>query len=195
MAMVHAQKKRFTVAEFTRLWDVGAFGHERMELIEGEIVRMTPQGDEHRGAIIHGTEVLVLALHDTHWVAVQVPLRLSELSGPEPDFFISPKATNPELPEAMTAESLNKADLVIEVAASSLAYDRDEKASLYARYSVKDYWILNTEQRQLEVHREPTEMPERAFGFGYANVSVFPENATVSPLARPDVVLRVAQLF
>lgn len=193
MALVHVQAKRFTVDEFTRLWELGAFGRERMELIEGEIVPMTPQGEGHGEAIGKGNEVLVLALHDTHRVYPQVPLKLSELSGPEPDFFIVPKAE--KRPEQITPTVMRRADLVIEVAASSLAYDRDEKSSLYARYGIQEYWIVNVQERQLEVHRDPVAMPDRIFGFGYATVSIHPETATVSPLVRPDVALRVADLL
>ncbi len=193
MGLVHVQTKRFTVDEFTRLWELGAFGHERMELIEGEIVPMSPQGEGHSEAILHGNEVLVLALHDTHYVGVQLPLKLSEYSGPEPDFFITPKI-EPRV-EQVTGKILRKADLVIEVAVSSLEYDRDEKASLYARYGVKDYWILNVVERQLEVHRDPVPMPDRIFGHGYASVEIYPGTAAISPMVRPDVLLRAADLL
>lgn len=193
MALIHAEPKRFTVAEFTRLWELGAFGHERMELIEGEIVRMTPQGNEHVRAIVQATEVLVLALHDTHYVAVQVPLKLSEYSGPEPDFYLSPKAQGHV--EQITPELLRNADLVIELSASSLAYDLDEKASLYAKYAIKDYWVLDVIRQQMTVMREPVPMPDRTFEHGYAAVTVHGTDEAVSPLVRPDLALRVADLL
>lgn len=193
MGLVHAQTKRFTVDEFTHIWELGAFGHERMELIEGEIVPMTPQGEGHSQAIIHGNEALVLAFHGTHHVGVQLPLVLSKYTGPEPDFFITPKEALPV--EKIGERTLRKAHLVIEVAVSSLEYDRDEKASLYASYGINDYWILNVPARQLEIHRDPVPMPDRVFGHGYASVAVHAENAPVSPLVRPDIVLTAHQFL
>ncbi|MBM3460578.1 MAG: Uma2 family endonuclease [Armatimonadetes bacterium] len=139
--------------------------------------------------------MLVLAFHDTHYVGVQLPLKLSEYSGPEPDFFLMPKRDEEPEPEQVTPDRLRKADLVIEVAVSSLAYDRDEKASLYAKYGVPDYWVLEVVKRRLLVHRNPVAMEERIFGHGYASVEILSEEASIAPLARPDVQVPVRGFY
>jgi Uma2 family endonuclease len=87
------------------------------------------------------------------------------------------------------------ADLVIEVAVSSLAYDRDEKASLYARYGIREYWVLDAVGRKLEVHRGPEPMEGRTFGHGYADVRACEEVDRVSPLCRPDVSIAATELL
>lgn len=188
MGLVHAEKKLFTNREFLRLAEEGYFGDKRYELIEGEIVYMAPQGDAHGDAIERGNTALVLAFHETHNVRVQLPLTISLLSGPEPDFAVVPRG-------AVSQAGIRSADLVIEVAASSLAYDRDEKASLYARHGIVEYWILNVEARELEVFRDPVIDPQTAYGFKYASHALHGESATVSPLIRPDILLRVVDLL
>jgi len=189
MALAHAKTRRWTVEEYQRLSDVGAFrSGERVELIDGEIIAMAAHNPPHREALLRGTDILVPALRDTHYVGVQVPVDIPPWSMPEPDFHIVPR-------DHLRNHDISSADLIIEVADSSLEYDRDEKAGLYARAGVKDYWISNLRDRQVEVHREPVPMAEHVFGHAYARVTVYKVGETISPLCRPDVMIAVADLL
>src|SRR5579872_423445 len=89
MTLIHAERKVWTVDEYLRLFEHSIIPPtERVELIEGEIVRMAAMGPLHKDAIIHSNEVLVLAFHTTHRVACQVDVCLGEYSCPEPDFTV-----------------------------------------------------------------------------------------------------------
>jgi Uma2 family endonuclease len=85
--------------------------------------------------------------------------------------------------------------LVIEVAHSSLPYDRTVKTSLYAKAGIPEYWIVDIEHRQLEVYREPIESPDSAFGYTYRVRMLLQPSDTIAPLARPNRTVRVGRLF
>ncbi|HYE75078.1 MAG TPA: Uma2 family endonuclease, partial [Blastocatellia bacterium] len=85
--------------------------------------------------------------------------------------------------------------LVIEVADSSLEYDRDYKGSLYARVGINDYWIINVREQQLEVHRQPVADNEAEFGFSYADIQILKAGDSISPLVKPEAVIAVADLL
>ncbi|MHB2016581.1 MAG: Uma2 family endonuclease [Candidatus Xenobia bacterium] len=190
MALKHAPTKRWTVEEFHRLFDEGFFSEDdRVELIEGEIVPMPKQNPPHSGAVLRSTKRLVLAFHETHEVACQLPLDLSEYSEPFPDFAIIPNE------KAIKGHLLETADLVIEVSDSRLKFDRGEKASLYARYGIPEYWVLNVKAEQMEVHRNPQPDKSAAFGFSWGTREVVARDGEVSPLCRPDVRFKVADLL
>ena len=189
MALIHATPKRWTIEEYKHLHELGVFGDERVELIEGEIVPMCPQGDPHRFGILHTTDVMVTALKDTHYVACQMNSDIPERSCPEPDFVVFPR------PRALPDAPYSGEHLIIEVANTSLAYDRHEKASLYAKSGVPEYWILNVRDRQLEIHLRPQPDRKAIFKFSYKVVSIHRPDDIVSPGCRPDVRLRVADLL
>jgi Uma2 family endonuclease len=87
------------------------------------------------------------------------------------------------------------ATLIVEVADTSLAYDRTIKASLYARAGVADYWIVNLIERQLEVYRRPTRDAAQPYGFGYAEMTVYTAAERVTPLALPLASVAVADML
>ena len=191
MALAHAEAHRWSRDEYYRMAEFGVLGPgERVELIDGEVVALSPQDKQHAVAITRGTAALVRALADRFYVRVQLPLDLGEFHQPEPDFAIV-------LLEALEAAERHPthAALVIEVAFSSLAYDRDEKASLYARAGIPEYWIVNLPMRRLEVHRGPAPQPDRVFGHGYTTMSFHAEHQPVHPLLAPDVTLHPEDLM
>ena len=108
--------------EYDKLVALGVFEHERVELLEGELVAMSPIGAPHHFAVTALTELLVLALHGRAWVRAQMSFAAHELSEPEPDLAIVPRVD-------YHAEQPGQALTIIEVAESSLAYDRGRKAS------------------------------------------------------------------
>ena len=87
------------------------------------------------------------------------------------------------------------AGLILEVAESSLALDREHKGSLYARAGIADYWIVNLVDRVLEVNREPVKDNSRPFAWRYARLQVLDASASVTPLAAPSARIRVADLL
>lgn len=184
------EPRLWTRREYDRVTDMGLFQDERLELIEGVIVRKMPQGSRHAGGI-RGVEKALLAAFGTgHDVRVQMPLALDDMSEPEPDVAVVGGAWQDYL-KAHPQTAL----LVVEVADSSLAIDRTTKASLYARAGIQEYWILNLVSCELEVHREPGMDPEQPLGHSYRRVTHLPLDEAVSPLAAPDAIIRVLDVM
>jgi Uma2 family endonuclease len=168
-------------AEYERLVELGAFEDERVELLRGVLVDMSPNDPAHASSIDRLTMLLVPAMVGRAIVRVQLPLIACDESEPEPDLAIVPVAD-------YRRRHPDSAHLVIEVAISSLNKDRSVKAPLYAASDFSEYWIVNVPERVVEVHRSPT--PD-----GYAALLRHGVDASVSPLAFPDVVVPVARLF
>jgi Uma2 family endonuclease len=126
------------------------FDGERLELLRGSLVTMSPQGEEHCDPVVELNELLVLALRGRARVRCQCPLALSDDSEPEPDFAIVPLTRPPG-----ERGHPRRGHLVIEVAASSLGRDRELKAALYAEHGVPEYWIVDVQGRLVLVNRGP----------------------------------------
>lgn len=163
--------------EYDRLVELGTFDGERIELIAGELRRMSPIGPPHTSTVDRLNELLVVALQGRARVRTQGSFAAGELSEPEPDFCVLPRG---DYDHAHPHE----AHLIIEVADSSLKYDRGQKAALYAECGVPEYWIVNLVERVVEVHRAPQ-------AGGYRELSVVPKGARLRILAFPDVELAV----
>lgn len=131
--------------------EAGIFHPEaRLELIDGELIEMSPQGSRHAAAIRRVEEALRRAYESGVDVRVQLPLTLSETDQPEPDVAVVPGHFD-DYVEAHPAEAV----LVVEVADTSLDFDRTRKLSRYARASVPVYWIVDVQNGALEVYRDP----------------------------------------
>ncbi len=134
--------------EYEAMVELGLFEDERLELIEGVIVTMSPQGSRHAAAVRKLNHYLTLALAGRAFVQVQSPLALDEYSEPEPDLAVVPIADyDRELPKT--------ALLIIEVADSSRQKDRLVKSRLYASAGIPEYWIVDLENDLVEVFRAP----------------------------------------
>jgi Uma2 family endonuclease len=145
---------RFTVDDFHRMAEAGILGEDsRVELIRGRIVDMAAIGSAHMVAVNRLTRLLVAAVGDRGVVSVQNPVRLDDMSEPQPDVAVlRPGADDIGAPIPRASEVL----LLIEVADSSLHEDREEKAALYAAGGVVEYWIVNLIDQVFEVHRGPS---------------------------------------
>jgi Uma2 family endonuclease len=183
--------RRWTRAEYDRLIEQGVFRHEeRLELIDGELVVREPQGSRHYAAVLLVTDALRAAFGPGWLVRGQGPVALDEASEPEPDVSVvrgSPRdyaAGHPAHPV-----------LVVEVADSTLAFDRRRKAALYARAGVADYWLLNLVDGALMVHREPAVSDSTPYGWRYRSVTAVRPPGVVSPLAVPTASVAVADLL
>jgi Uma2 family endonuclease len=177
MPVVEPQARRWTREEFYRMADLGFFHGQRAELIEGEIVVMSPQKWLHACTVDRVAEVLRPGFGSGAWVRTQLPLNLGLSSDPEPDVSVVPGERDDYTDHPTTAL------LVVEVSDTTLEYDRGRKASLYARAGIEDYWIVNLVDLQLEVYRQPRVDPSQDHGYGYGSVTVIGLTGTVVPLA------------
>jgi Uma2 family endonuclease len=167
-------------AEYEKLAELGAFRDEKVELLYGRIVRMSPQGGPHRYGVERLMERLVVGLRGRARVTAQSSFAASDDSEPEPDLGVVPAGD-------YLNEPPREAFLLVEVAQSSLADDR-RKAALYAASGVREYWIVNLEDEVIEVYREPGEK-------GYAQVTHHPRGAELVVPGFADVVVRVADIL
>jgi len=166
--------------EYERLVELGCFEDEKIELIDGILVAMSPQGTEHAYAVQQLAMLLIPALKGRAIVRVQSSLAASDDSEPEPDVVVVPR-------QDYSRQHPMHALLLIEVAESSLRKDRRIKGSLYARTGVPEYWIVDVASRAIEVYRDPRDG-------AYAQVTRHHLGEILRPLAFEDVEVPVAEV-
>jgi Uma2 family endonuclease len=182
------ETRRFTRLEYDRLIEQGFFDEdERIELLDGELVVREPQGSRHAVTVELVREALQHAFGKGYHIRGHSPVALDDVSEPEPDIAVVRGRLRDYAAEHPTSPVL-----VVEVADSSLGKDRVRKATLYARAGLADYWIVNLNERVLEVYREPARMAGR---WKYRSVSLLRPPATIVPLAAPGRRVRVAALL
>ena len=167
-------------SEYDQLVEIQAFCDEKVELLYGRLVVMSPQGTRHAGVIQRLTMILAREVGERAEVRVQLPLAVSDTSEPEPDLSIVERGDYLD-------QHPSRALLVVEVAESSVAEDR-AKAGLYAACGVPDYWIVNLKRGVVEVYREPDEGR-------YSNVSRHERGGALSLVAFPDVSISLDQIL
>jgi Uma2 family endonuclease len=170
--------------------ELGIFEGEPLELIGGQLVVAEPKGTDHTSAL-GVVEYALRAVLPPGWlVRTQAPVSLDDESEPEPDLVVAPGRPG----DYRHAHPARPA-LAIEIADSSLAFDRQQKGSLYARAGIQDYWIVNLVDRALEVSRDPAPDAAAVFGWRYRAVVSLTPRDVVAPLAFPDVRLVVGDLL
>jgi len=190
-AMADYDTRRWSRVEYDKMIDLGVFRPgEAIELLGGHLVVAEPQGAAHYTAIVQTARALQAAFGAAAYVRIQGPIGLDDDSEPEPDVAVVPGRV-----QDYSRSHPSRAILVVEVAESSLAFDRKYKASLYARGGVPEYWVLNLVDRVLEVYREPHADAEAPFGWRYARQAVFDPAETVAPLAAPASSVAIAELL
>ena len=167
--------------EYDRLVELGAFEDERVELLMGALVEMSPQGTPHSWAIDVLGERLVQRVVPRARVRVQLPFAASEVSEPEPDIAVVPR-------RSYAQEHPSEAFLIVEVTVSSSVKDRRVKAPIYARAGVPEYWVLDPIEHVLEVYTEPG--PE-----GYERVQKLRAGDQLALQSFPDVTIRLDEVF
>jgi len=168
-------------SEYDRLVQLGCFEDEKIELLDGMLVAVSPQGTEHAQAVRKLTTLFILGVGQRAAVQCQLPLGASDDSEPEPDIAVVPN-------QEYFDDHPTRAYLVIEVANSSLRKDRLLKAALYARAGVPEYWIVNVPERLVEIHRSPR-------AGEYSTVTTHGTADVIHPSAFMDVKIAVADLF
>lgn len=183
------QTKRWTREEYDRLAEAGILTpDERVELLGGEILLMTPQNSAHSVAIGLVEEALRRAFGPDHWIRIQLPLVIDPDSEPEPDVAVVVGTPRDYLKAHPTT-----ALLVIEIADTTVEKDRDRKRPLYAQAGIPEYWIVNLEERCLEVYRDPIPATDRPAQYRQS-MRLGPTD-TISPLAKLAAVVAVADLL
>lgn len=183
-----ASIRPLTVSEYHRMGEVGIFAeNERVELIEGQLIVMSPIGSPHFAAVNTLNRLLVRAVGDLAIVSVQNPVRLNDRSEPEPDLtLIRPR--DDEYRSALPGPL--DVLLIIEVASSSIDYDRGVKLDLYARHNISEVWIVNLDLARVEVYRSPN-----VNCGSYSACSHIYGDGAVEIASLPGAVIQVAPIF
>jgi Uma2 family endonuclease len=158
---------------------------DRVELIEGEIIRMSPIGDGHAWRVIVLNRIFSTRLGERAFVSVQNPVRLSEHSEPEPDLVIMRLPADGESVRAPRPEDIL---LLIEVSDTTLAFDRDTKVRLYAQAGIPEVWLLDLQGDRLRAYRKRRDGE-------YCSISVLVRGEGVSLTAFPDITLTIDEIL
>ncbi|MBC6422904.1 MAG: Uma2 family endonuclease [Hormoscilla sp. SP5CHS1] len=175
--------RRLTVEEYHRLGEMGIIDpDEKVELIEGQIIKKPVKGTPHSAAVARTDNLLRNRLGEQVLVRLQDPVRLDDYSEPEADIAVV-------MPDPLYYEDHHPTPrevyLIIEVADTTLRSDRELKAKVYAKSGIADYWVLDVNNRQLYVFREPS--PK-----GYQSQVILKDHANISLWAFPEVALAVS---
>ena len=180
------KRYRFTTAEYHRMAEAGVLGEDdRVELIDGEILEMSPIGPRHAACVKRLSHLFSQRLGGEAIVSVQDPIGLSDHAEPQPDLALLRPRADFYAPEHPTPEEVL---LVIEVADNSVEYDRQIKAPLYARNRIPELWLLDLGRDHLVVYRDPT-------GDGYATTRLLRPGEAISPLAFPHLMIPIADIL
>jgi Uma2 family endonuclease len=176
----------FTVDEYYRMVEAGILHEDdRLELLEGKIIQMAAMGSRHAACILRLNEFFTPQVVGRANTAVQIPVRLSVRSEPEPDLMLL-RFRPDRYADALPGPS--DVLLLIEVSDTTLRYDRDTKLSLYAKAGIPEVWIFDLEGARLLVHRNPS-------ADGYEQVLTFRAGSAVAPAAFPELALNVEDIL
>jgi Uma2 family endonuclease len=185
MSIEFMTRRRFTVDEYHRMSESGILrAGDRVELIRGEIVSMSPIGPRHAAWVALLTEALVTRLGGRAVVWPQNPVAILPDSEPQPDVAVL-RFRRDRYRSALP--SPGDVLLVVEVADSTLRYDREVKLPLYAACGIPEVWMVDLEHDRIEVHRDPG--PD-----GYRAMQRVPRGETLAPEAFPDVELSIPDI-
>lgn len=179
-------KRRFTAEDYQRMGRAGILSEDdRVELIDGDIVVMTPIGPRHCAAVDRATRAMVVLTGDRAIVRVQGSVRLDFYNEPEPDLVLLRPT-----PDFYASAHPGPADilLIVEIADSSIDYDRKVKAPIYARLGIREYWLADLNENLLSCYREPRDGV-------YHSVQQFRRGETVAPQSLPDCSIAVDVLL
>ena len=175
---------KFTFDEFYRLYETGFIdSKDRIELLNGELIIMHAIGYRHSHAVTNFTAYFMEQSRRRFMISPQNPVVLEEYSAPQPDVVVVPWSR-----KSKRHPTPSEVFLIIEVADSSLQYDRGDKMRAYAACGIAEFWILNLEDDVLEIHRQPE-------GNGYRELLTVPADGTASPIAFPDVTIALADII
>jgi Uma2 family endonuclease len=179
-------RRKITVEEYEVMYEAGVFKpDERLELINGEILKVAPMNAPHISYVIRLSRIFTERLTKRAIVSTQLPIVINEESEPEPDISILRWRSDDYFSGKPKAQDVYA---IIEVASTSLLYGRRIKVPLYARVGVPEVWIVNVQARELEVYRNPK-------GEDYAERQILQPTDRISLLAFPDVEIPLSEVF
>jgi len=182
---IEVPRKLFSVDDYYRMAEVGILGPEdRVELIDGEIIWMSPIGDRHALCVNIANELFVLAFNRKAIVSVQNPIRLNNYSEPQPDIVL--RKTHPERQNKHPRPE--DTILVVEVSDTTFKYDSTFKLPRYAKAGVPEVWIEDLQRNRLLVYRNPSDN-------NYLNSLTLGRNDSVFVQAFPDSIFAVDKLL
>ncbi|MEC4816575.1 MAG: Uma2 family endonuclease [Scytonema sp. PMC 1069.18] len=183
--------KRFTIAEYHRLAELGFFGEDdRVELIKGEIFQMAAKGTPHSTFNRRLIREILKLIGDRATLQSQDPVVIPSNSEPEPDIAILRNRDDDYLSAHPSATDVL---LLIEIADSSLKYDQEIKLPIYAEGGISDYWIFNLVDNCLECYSESYQ--DLQGNFGYRRKLILLPNESVNLPFFPDLVLDLFKVF
>jgi len=184
--MLAQTKHRFTVKEYYRMAETGVLRPDaRVELLNGEIIDMSPIGSSHAGTVKRFIRIFTKLAQERWQVSAQDPLHLDEHSEPEPDFMLLKPSADDYTSHHPQPEDVF---LLVEVADASLDYDREQKLPVYGRAGIPEVWIVNLRDQSIEVYREP-------HFTGYGSKTILRAGDQAKPQAFHDVTVHVAELL
>jgi Uma2 family endonuclease len=185
MASVY-ERHRITLDEYHRMAEASVFDPDsRVELIEGELIEMPPINPPHAFGVERVLNQFARRLAGRAWIRCQDPVTLVPDSEPQPDIVL---ARNDSRGYGDHHPAPNEILLAVEVAQSSLQFDRKVKVPLYARSGIREMWLVNLVDGELVAHREPS-------GAWYGSIEVYRRGASIAPVEFPDVVFAVSDLL
>ena len=173
------KRHRWTRSEYYRMAEIGLFRDRRVELVGGEVVEMAAQKETHVIGVSLAAKAVSLAFGNGFWARVQAPLNLGPRDDPEPDVAVVVGSERDYIGSKNRVDAL----LVIEVSDTTLLFDRRRKSHRYARAGIRDYWIVNLLEQQLEVYRNVVLEKKR---HRYASTTIRRRGESIAPLAAPQ---------
>ena len=173
--------------KYYRMAEAGVFAKgERIELIEGELLGMTPIGQGHEAYMIGLNEVFVLACAGRFLVSPQNSIRLSQFTVPEPDLAL----LRPRADRYLTGERPGPAEVVllVEISDGSLRFDRTVKLPLYAQAGIQEFWIVDVNRSLIEVHTKPV-------GSTYAGMATYKPGERIALTLAPEITVALDPIF
>jgi Uma2 family endonuclease len=175
-----------TVDDYHKMGAAGILGEDdRVELIEGELIDMAPIGSDHAGSVIGLNTVLSSALAGKALISPQNPLRLSLYSEPQPDITVLRfredfyRTSHPRPEDVL---------MLIEVAETTIRYDRGVKIPLYARHGIPEVWLIDLQEKRLEIYRQPSNE-------GYRQILLPAKNERIALSLLPEVSIVLTDLW
>lgn len=179
-------KRLFNIEEYHKMAEIGIFGEgERLELIEGEIFKMSPVGKRHAAHVKRLNKIFNQCLGERVLISVQDPVELNDKSEPLPDIaLLQPREDFYESGHPQPKDIL----LLVEVADTTIEYDRKIKIPLYARSNIIEVWLVNIDEQAVEVYRQPAANE-------YQIIQKFQRGQNLSPQAFPESQIIVDQIL
>jgi Uma2 family endonuclease len=178
--------RKFTVDEYHKMGKSHVFHpEERLELIKGEIIKMSPIGLKHASMVNRLSNLFYRNLAEEIIISIQNSIKLNDNSEPQPDLVLAKYRDDFYANKPIEAEDIY---LLIEVSDSTLKYDRETKIPLYAENKVNEVWLVNLNNNTLEVYRQPENN-------SYQHFQKLTSNQTISPLDFPELIINLSSIF